>query len=268
MKTCPYCQVEIREDQVICHPCFQRINNLRPIARNEVVLDCDDRENGDLCLRRIGMLMSFEGYELEVWRVEGGKSYHIHIKTIPHIAELPDKQNENYKILLIKKYIQMLREFLGYESEGINKMDFTLCQPDHLIAEENKNHFKYKKEKKLISIINEGYKNFCDEEIYKQATQEQEEYKPKVQGSGITAQIIQKISIVEIAKQFGLNVERNKCLCPFHPDNNTPSLVFYTEQGRFMCFGCQAKGNIIEFYAKLKELNPNFKYKKQEVQTK
>jgi len=263
MKTCPYCKIEIREDQSICYECYKQINNLRPVARNEVVLDCDDRENGDLCLRRIGMVFAFDGYELEVWRVEGGKSYHIHIKTIPHIAELPKNQNESYKVLLIKKYIQKLKELLGYESEGVNKIDFTLCQPDHLVAEENKPHFKYKQEKKLIAIINEGKLNFCDKEVYNLAIQEKEEYKPLVKGSGITAQIVQAISIKEIANQFGLKVEKNKCLCPFHEDNKTPSLYFYESQGRFYCFGCLAHGNIIKFYTMLKDLNPNFQYTKQ-----
>jgi hypothetical protein len=264
MKTCE-CGNEIRDDQSICHECFQKINNLRPIGRDEIVLDCDDRENGDNLLRQVGMCFSVDGYELEVWRVQGGKSYHIHIKNIPHISELPKEQNKLYKELLLKKYMHKVVELLGYEPAGINKLDFSLCIPDHLVAEENKLHFKYKQEKKLIAIINEENLNYCDMEIYSQATQQTKKYNPKINGSGITAKIVQRISIIDMAKQFGLSVNKNKTLCPFHKDNNTPSLVFYEEQGRFTCFGCDIKGNIIIFYAMLKQLNPDFKYKKQEI---
>jgi len=261
-KFCNLCKTEIKEEQEICFDCFKRINNLREIEKNEIVLECDDRINGDEILRQIGLLFSVEGYCLEVWRVEGGKSFHIHIKNIPQISELSNEENKLYKELLIKKYIQILKNILGYIPTGLDKLDFSLCNNNHLIAEENKLHFKYKKPKLLIDIVNRGENNFCDKEIYELVKQNKQEYKPTIKGSGITAQIIQKISIIDIAKQFGLSVYKNKTLCPFHPDNNTPSLVFYEQQGRFYCFGCQANGNIIKFYAMLKKLNPNFRYTK------
>ena len=265
MKTCK-CGAEVREDQEICIECYKKLKNLREIARDELVLDCDDREHGDVILRQVGMLFSADGYRLEVWRAEGGKSYHVHIKSIPYIAELPKEQNKLYKELLIKKYQDRVKEILGYEPEGLSKVDYSLCVPDHLVAEENKPHFKYKTEKKFVAVVNEGYENKCDKEVYNLATQQKTEYNPTIKGSGITAQITRRISIVDIAKQFGLSVNKNKTLCPFHPDNNTPSLVFYEQEGRFYCFGCLVKGNIIKFYAMLKELNPNFRYKKPQEQ--
>lgn len=238
---------------------FQKIKNLRPIARNEIILDCDNRKLGDLGIRRIGMMFSYGGYKIEIYRADGQKSYHGHIKNIPHIAELPKEQNKLYKELLIKKYIAKVRELI--EATELDDIDFSLCVPDHLVAEECKRHFKYRTIKNLVAVINPNHTNFCDRDIYEQATQ-LETYKPQVTGTGITAQIAQRISIVDIARQFGLDIKGNKTLCPFHPDNNTPSLVFYKEQGRFYCFGCQTNGNIIYFYALLKKLNPNFQYQK------
>jgi len=276
MKKCK-CGTEIRDDQTICYDCYKKKNNLRPIARDEVVLDCDIRGEGDLGILRIGQMFSLDGYKIEIYKAEGQKSYHGHIKNIPHIAELPKEQNKLYKELLIKKYMTLVTEMLGFEPEGLSKVDFTLCIPDHLVAEENKPHFKYKTEKKLIAVVNENYQNFCDSSIFNAVTWNDvnasptyiisTEYKPNVKGSGITARIIQKISIVDIARQFGLNIKSNKCFCPFHDDKTggTPSLMLYESPGRFHCFGagCNADGNIIKFYAMLKELNPNFKYKKQ-----
>lgn len=89
-------------------------------------------------------------------------------------------------------------------------------------------------------------------------------YTSNVAGKGITAQITREISIIDIAEQFGIRVKGNKAVCPFHADKD-PSLVFYEQQGRFCCFGCQARGNIIKFYAMLKELKPDFVYHKQEA---
>ena len=261
MKRCYKCSTEIREEQKICYSCYKKLNNLREVYPNEIILDWDSREHGDINLRRIGMVLSIEGYRMEFYKAEGQKSYHVHIKDIPHIKELTKQQNKLYKELFLKKYMKRLVELLGYEPEDLDKLDFSLCIYKHLLAEENKLHFKYKKEKKLIAVVNEGYKNFCEIEIYNLVIQEKTEYKPNVKGSGITAKIIEKINIIDMANQFGLSVQNNKVLCPFHEDNKTPSLVFYENQGRFICFGCNQKGNIIDFYSKLKELNPNFKFK-------
>lgn len=231
---------------------FQTIKNLRPIGKNEVVLDCDIREQGDLGIRRICMAFSFEGYRIEIYKAQGQKSYHAHIKDIPHLTQLSKEQNKCYKELLIKKFIHKVREII--EAPELDYIDFSLCIPDHLVAEENKPHFKYHTIKKQIAVINEGYQNFCDKEVYDLATQEAKEYNPTIQGTGITAQITKRISIIDLAREFGLEVNsKGFAVCPFHPDNN-PSLKFYEEQGRFCCFGCNEKGNIIYFYALMKQL--------------
>ena len=39
-------------------------------------------------------------------------------------------------------------------------------------------------------------------------------------------------------------------LCPFHPDK-TPSLTVSEDKGLFLCFGCGAKGDVIDFVMQL-----------------
>jgi len=96
---------------------------------------------------------------------------------------------------------------------------------------------------------------------FKSEKEKQKTERNVVVTSGITNKIIQKIRITDIAEQFGLKLKGNKTKCPFHNDTN-PSLCFDDDKGFFYCHGCHQGGNIIKFYAMLKELNPNFKYKK------
>lgn len=56
------------------------------------------------------------------------------------------------------------------------------------------------------------------------------------------------ITTRQAAEYYGLNVQRNgMTLCPFH-DDHVPSLKVDT---RFYCFGCQVKGDVIDFVSKL-----------------
>ena len=57
-----------------------------------------------------------------------------------------------------------------------------------------------------------------------------------------------QITTRQAAEHYGLNVQRNgMTLCPFHNDH-APSLKVDT---RFYCFGCQVKGDVIDFVSKL-----------------
>ena len=56
---------------------------------------------------------------------------------------------------------------------------------------------------------------------------------------------LKEIDIVEVALALGLEVIRNKCLCPFHADNH-PSLALRRATGRFKCFACGATGSGID----------------------
>ncbi|MDP3697127.1 MAG: CHC2 zinc finger domain-containing protein [Candidatus Taylorbacteria bacterium] len=42
--------------------------------------------------------------------------------------------------------------------------------------------------------------------------------------------------------------------CPFH-DDRTPSFVAYTDSNRFICFGCETKGDVISFLMEIKSIN-------------
>ena len=44
---------------------------------------------------------------------------------------------------------------------------------------------------------------------------------------------------------------RYKCLCPLRREK-TPSFTIFADQGRFHCFGCGRKGNVIDLHAALK----------------
>lgn len=60
------------------------------------------------------------------------------------------------------------------------------------------------------------------------------------------------ISVKQAAKHYGLNVNRNgMACCPFHNDRH-PSLKL--NEDYFFCFGCGAKGDVIDFVAKLFDL--------------
>ena len=61
------------------------------------------------------------------------------------------------------------------------------------------------------------------------------------------------ISMNQAAKHYGLKVNRNgMACCPFHNDRN-PSLKLNEEY--FFCFGCGAKGDVIDFVAMLFDLS-------------
>jgi len=65
---------------------------------------------------------------------------------------------------------------------------------------------------------------------------------------GIYSQIKEQVSTRAVAEHYGYKVSRNGMMkCPFHPDK-TPSMKV---DQNFICFGCQEKGDVIDFAAKL-----------------
>ncbi|MCD7802373.1 MAG: CHC2 zinc finger domain-containing protein [Clostridiales bacterium] len=62
----------------------------------------------------------------------------------------------------------------------------------------------------------------------------------------------QSVTTRQAAETYGIRVNRNgMCVCPFH-DDRTPSMKV---DRRFHCFGCQADGDVIDFTAKLFDMN-------------
>ena len=61
------------------------------------------------------------------------------------------------------------------------------------------------------------------------------------------------ISVKQAAEHYGLKINRNDMVCcPFHNDRH-PSLKLNEEY--FFCFGCGAKGDVIDFVARLFDLS-------------
>ena len=62
------------------------------------------------------------------------------------------------------------------------------------------------------------------------------------------------IKITDVAKSYGLKLKGkgNMTLCPFHADSQR-SLGFDDEKNIFHCFGCNVKGDIIEFKRRMKK---------------
>ena len=63
------------------------------------------------------------------------------------------------------------------------------------------------------------------------------------------------VPVTQAAEHYGLKVNRNgMACCPFHNDRH-PSLKL--NEDYFFCFGCGAKGDVIDFVAKLFDLSNN-----------
>lgn len=58
------------------------------------------------------------------------------------------------------------------------------------------------------------------------------------------------LKIIQVAKDYGIKVKGNMAICPFHEDK-APSLSLSDEKNVFNCFGCRAKGDIVEFIRRL-----------------
>lgn len=64
------------------------------------------------------------------------------------------------------------------------------------------------------------------------------------------------VTALEVARRENIRFRGNRAFCPFHDDGSNPSLSF---KGRyFNCFGCNEKGDSVDFVAKLYHMS---KYK-------
>ena len=75
--------------------------------------------------------------------------------------------------------------------------------------------------------------------------------------SDVYEEILSSSNIQTILEHYGLNISKNKCLCPFHNDTN-PSMSIHIGKGIAHCFSCGAGGNAISFIQKYEsEINNN-----------
>jgi len=70
-------------------------------------------------------------------------------------------------------------------------------------------------------------------------------------------EILSSSNITNILEYYGLKVNRNKCICPFHSDTH-PSMMVNENKGIAKCFACGSGGNSISFIQKYEnEINHN-----------
>jgi DNA primase len=65
------------------------------------------------------------------------------------------------------------------------------------------------------------------------------------------ADLKQTYPLAQVVEQAGVRLRRSGSnrlvgLCPFHEDR-TPSFYVYVDRERFICFGCQARGDVVDF---------------------
>ena len=69
-------------------------------------------------------------------------------------------------------------------------------------------------------------------------------------------QIKETLSIIDVMAANGVPLNRgNQAVCPFH-EEKSPSLTAYPDTNSFYCFGCGAGGSVIDFIARLHNLDP------------
>jgi hypothetical protein len=84
--------------------------------------------------------------------------------------------------------------------------------------------------------------------------------KIKIKGEGkiikgkIRETIDANLKISDVAYNYKIKNKGKKYYCPFHDDKD-PSLILNDQKNIFHCFGCGAKGDIIEFVRRLENGN-------------
>ena len=109
--------------------------------------------------------------------------------------------------------------------------------------------------KEIERVSNEQWVDGFPTWVFKDTgpVQKSSQVKTKLKGNKRKA-IDSKLKISEVAKKYGLKVDRKgMTICPFHEDNN-PSLSLNDEKNVFYCFGCQSKGDIITFIGMMEDL--------------
>ena len=70
-------------------------------------------------------------------------------------------------------------------------------------------------------------------------------------------EILSNSNIINVLEYYGLRVDKNKCICPFHNDSH-PSMMVNTSKGIVKCFACGSGGNVVSFIQKYEtEINHN-----------
>lgn len=67
-----------------------------------------------------------------------------------------------------------------------------------------------------------------------------------------------RVTLVDMIDELKIRKKRSGggryvIICPFH-DEDTPSCMIYVNQDKYHCFGCQAQGDVIDFYQNYLEI--------------
>ena len=76
--------------------------------------------------------------------------------------------------------------------------------------------------------------------------------KPKTLFGEKYQEILERASVRSVLESYGLSVNKNKTICPFHTDHD-PSLSITKDDKIWNCFVCGEKGNAITFVQKYEE---------------
>ena len=68
-------------------------------------------------------------------------------------------------------------------------------------------------------------------------------------------QAAKQVKCSDAARFLGLKEGHKRFLCPFHDDHD-PSMLCHDDSPRFYCFACNAKGDAVDLWAKVKGLPP------------
>lgn len=109
----------------------------------------------------------------------------------------------------------------------------------------------------IYSEIEECVKEMSDEQYHLNKIFKKSQIAVKImetKKAGARRKAIDKnLKITDVARQLGLDPDsKGKIECPFHDDEN-PSCKLDDTKNTFYCFGCQAKGDIVEFYRRFKD---------------
>ena len=214
-----------------------------------IEFDYDDLNKSFVDIHLTSVNLYKAGYSFAVFYVDGGRSPHIHIYNLDELETLTYEQRTEYRELFIKRYCPAKSE-----------PDLGLCDEKHLCSLEFVNHFKYNKPKQLLHYFDNGLNQGIDLDIKLKVL-----FEEKINNNNLTKQdivyysnnldyIIKNCNFEKILDNFNIKHRGHMAICPFHNDTNM-SLSFSNAKGLWRCFGCDARGNVITLYKKLKELS-------------
>lgn len=64
-----------------------------------------------------------------------------------------------------------------------------------------------------------------------------------------------RVPIADVVESFGLQLNKDKCLCPFHAEK-THSFSIDRARNIFNCFGCGVSGDVVTFVSQIKGCEP------------